>query len=60
MALVALVAWRRSQIKGPCRPIALPLKDKVAIPLRADVDDLYEMEDKNPDVVPSNKGKIIN
>jgi len=57
MALVALVAWRRSQLKGPSRPIALPLKDKVSLPLRSDPDDLYELEDKNPDVVPCNKGK---
>lgn len=58
MAIVAAIAWRKSQFKSPERPIALPLKEKVVLPLRSDVDDLYEMEDKNPDVVPINKGKV--
>ena len=57
MALIAGVAWRKSQLKSPERPVALPLKEKVVLPLRSDVDDLYEMDDKNPDVVPCNKGK---
>ncbi|XP_071453565.1 nephrin-like [Hetaerina americana] len=30
-------------------------KEKVSLPLRSDVDDLYEMDDKNPDVIPCNK-----
>ncbi|KAL0270297.1 UNVERIFIED_CONTAM: hypothetical protein PYX00_007761 [Menopon gallinae] len=55
MAAVAAIAWKRSRVKSPDRPIALPLKEKVALPLRSDVDDLYEMDDKNPDVVPCNK-----
>ncbi|KAK6635958.1 hypothetical protein RUM44_001213 [Polyplax serrata] len=55
LALIAGIAWRKFQSKSPDSPVALPLKDKVALPLRSDMDDLYEMDDKNPDVVPCNK-----
>lgn len=58
LALIAGIAWRKFQSKSPDSPVALPLKDKVALPLRSDMDDLYEMDDKNPDVVPCNKGSI--
>ncbi|KAG8224626.1 hypothetical protein J437_LFUL005794 [Ladona fulva] len=35
-------------------------KEKAVLPLRSDVDDLYEMDDKNPDVIPCNKGGFEN
>lgn len=34
----------------------LPVKDKVTLPLRSESEDMFEKDDKNPDVVPSNKG----
>lgn len=58
MALVAGIAWRKSQTKSTNRSDVRQLKEKVVLPLRSDVDDFCEMEDKNPDVVPCNKGKI--
>lgn len=39
------------------RPGNLPLKEKANLPLRPDVEDLYDMDDKNPDVIPCNKGE---
>ena len=40
------------------RPGFLPVKDKVSLPLRSDSEDLFEKDDKNPDVVPANKGIV--
>ncbi|XP_060523485.1 nephrin isoform X2 [Cylas formicarius] len=37
------------------RPRFLPVKDKVSLPLRSESEDLVEKDDKNPDVIPSNK-----
>ncbi|XP_066142755.1 neural cell adhesion molecule 2-like isoform X1 [Euwallacea fornicatus] len=37
------------------RPRFLAVKDKVTLPLRSESEDLFEKDDKNPDVVPSNK-----
>ena len=42
---------------GGQRPGNLPLKEKANLPLRPDVEDLYDMDDKNPDVIPCNKGE---
>lgn len=40
------------------RPGNLPIKEKISLPLGAgELDDLYD--DKNPDVVPCNEGKLI-
>lgn len=38
------------------RPGFLPVKEKVTLPLRSESEDLFEKDDKNPDVVPANKG----
>lgn len=39
------------------RPGNLPIKDKISLPLGVgDLDDIYD--DKNPDVVPYNEGKL--
>jgi len=40
------------------RPRFLAVKDKVTLPLRSESEDLFEKDDKNPDVVPSNKGRL--
>ncbi|XP_065167952.1 nephrin isoform X2 [Atheta coriaria] len=37
------------------RPGFLPVKEKVTLPLRSESEDLFEKDDKNPDVVPANK-----
>nr|XP_023019430.1 uncharacterized protein LOC111508225 [Leptinotarsa decemlineata] len=37
------------------RPGFLPVKEKVTLPLRSESEDLFEKDDKNPDVIPSNK-----
>ncbi|XP_050301674.1 nephrin isoform X2 [Anthonomus grandis grandis] len=42
--------------RAALRPRFLAVKDKVTLPLRSDSEDLFEKDDKNPDVVPSNKG----
>lgn len=57
VAIVIVGALRvRAQNRGsPSRPGDLALKEKAALPLRSDVEDLYEMDDKNPDVIPCNK-----
>lgn len=39
------------------RPQVLAIKDKATLPLRSDVQDLYDMDDKNPDLIPCNKGE---
>lgn len=39
------------------RPGFLPVKEKVTLPIRSESEDLFEKDDKNPDVVPANKGK---
>lgn len=39
------------------RPGFLAVKEKVTLPLRTEADDLFEKDDKNPDVIPSNKGE---
>jgi hypothetical protein len=41
------------------RPGFLPVKEKVTLPLRSESEDLFEKDDKNPDVIPANKGKFI-
>ncbi|XP_075221992.1 nephrin-like, partial [Lycorma delicatula] len=55
-AIVIIGALKRSQTRGAiARPQALPIKDKAALPLRSHVQDLYDMDDKNPDLIPCNK-----
>lgn len=39
------------------RPRFLPVKEKVTLPLGSESEELFEKDDKNPDVVPANKGK---
>lgn len=34
------------------------LKEKIILPLRTEAVDIFEKDDKNPDVIPSNKGKL--
>ncbi|XP_063232166.1 nephrin-like [Bacillus rossius redtenbacheri] len=48
--------WLRAQHKAgsPRRPLHLAVKEK-ALPLRSDVEDLCDKDDRNPDVVPCNK-----
>jgi hypothetical protein len=60
IAIVIVGALRvRAQNRGsPSRPGDLALKEKAVLPLRSNVEDLYEMDDKNPDVIPCNKGKV--
>lgn len=41
------------------RPGFLPVKEKVTLPLRSESEDLFEKDDKNPDVIPSNKGEFV-
>ena len=61
VAIVIVGALRlRAQNRGsPPRPGNLALKEKAALPLRSDVEDLYDMDDKNPDVIPCNKGIYV-
>lgn len=40
------------------RPGLLQIKEKVTLPLRSESEDLFEKDDKNPDVVPANKGSF--
>ncbi|CAG9813047.1 unnamed protein product [Phaedon cochleariae] len=47
-------AARRNGSRMP-RPGFLPGKEKVALPLRSESEDLFEKDDRNPDVIPSNK-----
>ncbi|KAL1513913.1 hypothetical protein ABEB36_003251 [Hypothenemus hampei] len=46
---------RREDSNRSLRPRFLAVKDKVMLPLRSESEDLFEKDDKNPDVVPSNK-----
>lgn len=39
------------------RPGFLPVKEKVNLPQTAESEDLFEKDDKNPDIIPSNKGE---
>ncbi|XP_068082092.1 nephrin [Anabrus simplex] len=56
IAIVIVGAMRlRAQHRSPTRPDNLALKEKAALPLRSDVEDMYDMDDKNPDVIPCNK-----
>ncbi|KAF7280091.1 hypothetical protein GWI33_006418 [Rhynchophorus ferrugineus] len=59
VTVIILVALkiRRSRRNGSRahRPRFLPVKDKVTMPLRSESEDVFEKDDKNPDVVPSNK-----
>lgn len=41
------------------RPGFLPVKEKVSLPIRSESEDLFEKDDKNPDVVPANKGRYF-
>lgn len=41
------------------RPGFLAVKEKVTLPMRTEADDLFEKDDKNPDVIPNNKGKYV-
>ncbi|XP_030763465.1 LOW QUALITY PROTEIN: nephrin-like [Sitophilus oryzae] len=59
VTVVILLALKiRRSRRNACRalrPRFLPVKDKVTLPLRSESEDLFEKDDKNPDVVPSNK-----
>lgn len=57
IVIVAALRVRAQHRGGPPRPGNLTIKEKVALPLRSDVDDLYQTDDKNPDVIPCNKGR---
>lgn len=56
--IIAALKFRSTQREGShaSRPGFLPVKEKVTLPLRSESDDLFEKDDKNPDVVPANKG----
>lgn len=38
------------------RPGFLPVKEKVTLPTGSESEDLFDKDDKNPDVIPANKG----
>ena len=40
----------------PTRPTTVSLKDKITITLKTESEELLEKDEKNPDVVPANKG----
>lgn len=40
------------------RPGFLPVKEKSTAPARSESDDLFEKDDKNPDIIPANKGEL--
>lgn len=40
------------------RPGFLPVKEKTTVPVRSESDELFEKDDKNPDIIPANKGKL--
>lgn len=58
MLIVGAMKIRNTHRDGsqPSRPGLLQIKEKVTLPLRSESDDLFEKDDKNPDVVPANKG----
>lgn len=60
LIVAAMRAKSQSRRDGPGtnRPGILQIKDKVTLPLRSESEDLFEKDDKNPDVIPANKGKI--
>lgn len=41
------------------RPGFLPVKEKATVPVRSESDELFEKDDKNPDIIPANKGIIF-
>ncbi|XP_039283267.1 nephrin [Nilaparvata lugens] len=58
VAGVIIFASLKARSRSRCvisRPQALPIKDKATLPLRSHVQDLYDMDDKNPDLIPCNK-----
>ncbi|KAF5301892.1 hypothetical protein FQA39_LY10547 [Lamprigera yunnana] len=57
VVILGVVKIRSSQREGShiLRPGFLPVKEKVTLPLRSESEDLFEKDDKNPDVVPANK-----
>ncbi|XP_022914013.2 nephrin isoform X1 [Onthophagus taurus] len=57
VVILGAMKIRTSQRNGgrAFRPGFLPVKEKVTLPLRSDSEDLFEKDDKNPDVVPANK-----
>ncbi|KRT85296.1 Immunoglobulin, partial [Oryctes borbonicus] len=58
VVILGAIKIRTSQRDGSrvLRPGFLPVKEKVTLPLRSESEDLFEKDDKNPDVVPANKG----
>lgn len=39
------------------RPGFLPVKEKATVTVRSESDELFEKDDKNPDIIPANKGR---
>lgn len=58
VVILGAIKIRTSQRDGSrvLRPGFLPVKEKVTLPLRSESEDLFEKDDKNPDVIPANKG----
>lgn len=59
---VIILQYRKSRasrrdVSQAMRPGFLAVKEKVTLPLRTEADDMFEKDDKNPDVIPNNKGK---
>ncbi|CAH0550166.1 unnamed protein product [Brassicogethes aeneus] len=54
LAAIKIRAARRDGSRA-LRPGFLPVKEKATLPLRSESEDLFEKDDKNPDVIPSNK-----
>ncbi|KAK9753858.1 hypothetical protein QE152_g1717 [Popillia japonica] len=57
VVILGAIKIRTSQRDGSrvLRPGFLPVKEKVTLPLRSESEDLFEKDDKNPDVIPANK-----
>lgn len=60
VVILGALKIRAAQREGSraLRPGFLPVKEKVTLPIRSESEDLFEKDDKNPDVIPANKGKL--
>ncbi|XP_068084809.1 synaptogenesis protein syg-1-like [Anabrus simplex] len=55
IAIIIMGAMRLRSQHRPARPANLTLKEKAVLPLRTETEEKYNMDDKNPDVIPCNK-----
>lgn len=61
VVILGALKIRSAQREGSraLRPGFLPVKEKVTLPIRSESEDLFEKDDKNPDVIPANKGNFF-